>query len=143
CAVEIPTSERNGEQNRFAAGQLLFVFASSSGLPFYQDAVSKGSNFKWDIALLPNDGKPAVNMYGASVSVYKTTPEKELAAWLVIKFLGEKAQTSKWAINTGYLPVRKSAKDDVINNFKTNPKWGPAVAASYAQMFDWAQYAKI
>src|SRR5262249_34471409 len=39
CAVEIPTSERNGEQNRFAAGQLLFVFASSSGLPFYQDAI--------------------------------------------------------------------------------------------------------
>ena len=97
CAVEIPTSERNGEQNRFADGQVLFVFASSSGLPFYQDAVSKGGNFKWDIALLPNNGKPAVNLYGASVSVYKTTPEKELAAWLVIKYLGEKAQTTKWA----------------------------------------------
>ena len=140
CAVEIPTSERNGEQNRFADGQLLFVFASSSGLPFYQDAVSKGGNFKWDIALLPNNGKPAVNLYGASVSVYKTTPEKELAAWLVIKFLGEKAQTTKWAINTGYLPVRQSAKADVVAAYKADPKWG-AAADSYAKMFDWFQYA--
>ena len=110
CAVEIPTSERNGEQNRFAAGQMLFTFASSSGLPFYQEAISKGGNFKWDIDMLPNDGKPAVNLYGASVSVYKTTPEKELAAWLMIKYLGEKAQTTKWAISTGYLPVRQSAQ---------------------------------
>jgi multiple sugar transport system substrate-binding protein len=142
CAVEIPTSERNGEQNRFAAGQILFTFASSSGLPFYQEAIGKGANFKWDIGLLPNNGKPAVNLYGASVSVYKTTPEKELAAWLMIKYLGEKAQTTKWAVNTGYLPVRQSAKDDVLAAYKADPKWG-AAADSYARMFEWFQYAKV
>ncbi|MBI4675438.1 MAG: extracellular solute-binding protein [Chloroflexi bacterium] len=142
CAVEIPTSERFGEQNRFANGDILFVFASSSGLPFYQDAVSKGGKFAWDIALLPNTGKPTVNLYGASVSVYKTTPEKELAAWLVLKFLGEKAQTAKWSVNTGYLPVRQSAKDEVVTFFKTSPQWKD-VADTYGKMFDWAQYAMI
>jgi multiple sugar transport system substrate-binding protein/sn-glycerol 3-phosphate transport system substrate-binding protein len=142
CAVEIPTAERNGEQNRFANGQVLFVFASSSGMASYQESVSKGSNFKWDIALLPNNGKPAVNLYGASASVYKTTPEKELAAWLVIKHLGEKAQTVKWATSTGYLPVRASAKNDVIETYKKDPRWGPA-ADSYAKMFDWAQFAMV
>lgn len=142
CVIEIPTSERYGEQNRFGNGQVLFVFASSSGLPFYGDTVTKGANFKWDIAMLPNAGKPAVNLYGASVSVYKTTPEQELASWLVIKFLGETAQTSRWAIQTGYLPVRQSAKDPVITAFKADPLWGP-VADSYAKMFDWAQYSKI
>jgi multiple sugar transport system substrate-binding protein len=142
CAVEIPVSERNGEQNRFANGQILFVFATSSGMAGYQESISKGANFKWDIALLPNGGKPAVNLYGASVSVYKTTPEKELAAWLMIKYLGEKAQTVKWATSTGYLPVRASAKDDVIGIYKQDPRWGPA-ADSYAKMFDWAQYGMI
>jgi multiple sugar transport system substrate-binding protein/sn-glycerol 3-phosphate transport system substrate-binding protein len=142
CAVEIPTSERFGEQNRFAAGEILFVFASSSGLPFYQEAVSKGAKFNWDIAMHPNTGKPAINLYGASVSVYKTTPEKELAAWLVIKFLGEKAQTSRWAVATGYLPVRQSAKDEVVKAYKANPAWGSA-ADSYAKMFDWVQYAMV
>jgi len=138
CAVEIPTSEKYGEQTRFGNGQVLFVFASSSGLLYYKDAVEKGANFKWSIAMLPNSGKPAVNLYGASISVYKTTPEQELAAWLVIKFLGEKEQTSRWAIQTGYLPVRASAKEAVI----TSEKWGP-VAEAYAQMFDWAQYAMV
>ena len=143
CAVEIPTSERFGEQNRFAAGNILFVFSSSSGLPFYQDAVAKGGKFKWSIAMLPNTGKPAVNLYGASVSIYKTTPERELAAWLMIKYLGEKAQTVKWATSTGYLPVRQSAKDDTVKFYTNDPKWGPDLAKAYAQMFDWAQYSMI
>lgn len=143
CIVEIPTSERFGEQNRFGNGTVLFVFASSSGLPFYRDTVDKGAKFKWDIAMLPNTGKPAVNLYGASVSVYKTTPERELAAWLVIKFLGEKAQTSRWAIQTGYLPVRASAKDEVVKAYADNKAWGADLAKSYAQMFDWAQYSMI
>ena len=143
CAVEIPTSERNGEQNRFANNEVLFVLGSSSGLPFYADAVSKGGKAKWDIALPPQSGpKPAINLYGASASVYNTTPEKELAAWLVLKFLGEKAQTTRWAAQTGYLPVRQSAKDDVIKAFKANPQWGP-VADSYAKMFDWTPYSMI
>jgi multiple sugar transport system substrate-binding protein/sn-glycerol 3-phosphate transport system substrate-binding protein len=142
CAVEVPTSERFGEQNRFGSGQVMFVFGTSSGLPFYQQAVTSGGKFAWGIEMPPNNGKPAIDLYGASVSIYKTTPEKELAAWLVLKFLGEKAQTTKWATATGYLPVRQSAKQDVINNYKNDPKWGP-VADSYAKMFDWAQYSKI
>ncbi|MEP7199653.1 MAG: extracellular solute-binding protein, partial [Chloroflexota bacterium] len=142
CAVEIPTSESFGNQTRFGNGELLFTMGSSSGLPFFQDAVAKGAKFKWDIALFPYTDKPAVNLYGASVSVYKTTPEKELAAWLVIKFLGDKAQTTKWALNTGYLPVRQSAKADVVAAYKADPKWGSA-ADSYAKMFDWFQYAQV
>jgi ABC-type glycerol-3-phosphate transport system substrate-binding protein len=45
-------------------------------------------------------------------------------------------------LSTGYLPVRQSAKADVLNAYKNDPKWGP-VADAYAKMFDWAQYSKI
>jgi hypothetical protein len=38
--------------------------------------------------------------------------------------------------------VRQSAKQDVIDAYKADPKWGP-VADSYAKMFDWAQYSKV
>ncbi len=142
CAVEIPAGERFGEQNRFGNGEVLFVFASSSGLPFYREAVERGAKFNWDISLLPYTERPAVNLYGASVSVFKTTPERELAAWLVIKFLGERPQTVRWAVNTGYLPVRQSAKAEVIAAFERDPQWGP-VARSYARIFDWLQYAMV
>ncbi len=76
CAVEVPTSERNGEQNRFGAGTAMFTFGSSSGLPFYQQAVASGAKFQWSIEMPPISGQPAINLYGASISVYKTTPEK-------------------------------------------------------------------
>ncbi len=142
CAVEIPVSERNGEQNRFGNGDILFVFASNSGLTFYKQAVDKGAKFAWDVSLLPYNTQPAVNMYGASVSVYKTTPEKELAAWLTIKFLGEKAQTTKWAVATGYFPVRQSAKDDVVAAYGKDPAWS-GVNQTYAKMFEWFPYVKI
>ncbi|MHB9031965.1 MAG: extracellular solute-binding protein [Anaerolineae bacterium] len=142
CLVEIPVSERYGEQNRFANGDVLFVFASSSGMNYYADAVAKGANFKWDIAPLPQTGELHMNLYGASMSVFKTTPEAQLASWLVIKFLGEPAQTSRWAEKTGYLPVRASVKDEVINAFKADPKWS-AAAASYAKLFDWANAGMV
>lgn len=142
CAVEVPTSERNGEQSRFASGNVLFTLGSSSGLPYYADAVSKGGKFNWNIALFPHTGQPAVNLYGASISVYKTTPEQELAAWLVIKFLAQKEQTTRWAAQTGYFPVRTSAQQDVINSFKNKNQY-KAVADTYAKMFDWIQYAMV
>ncbi len=140
CAVEVPTSERFGEQTRFARGQVLFVFGASSSLTFYADAVNKGGRFKWNIALPPNNGQPVVNLYGASISVHKTTPEKELAAWLVLKFLGGTAQTARWAIQTGYLPVRTSAQSKVTAAFKSDPSWGVA-ADMYARLFDWISYS--
>ena len=121
----------------------MFNIGSSSGLPYYQSAVAAGAKFKWDIALVPNTGKPTINLYGASISVFKTTPEQELASWLVLKFLGAKEQTTRWSARTGYLPVRQSAQADVIAAFKLDTqKWGP-VADSYAKLFDWIQYAKI
>ncbi len=139
CAAEIPYGDRNSEQDRFASGQVLFTFDTSFEMPSYRQAVSKGSNFKWDVALFPYAIKPALNLYGPSISIYKTTPEKELASWLVIKYLSDKAQTAKWAINTGYLPLRQSAKDSVISAYKANPNWGSA-ADAYAKIFDWAAY---
>jgi multiple sugar transport system substrate-binding protein/sn-glycerol 3-phosphate transport system substrate-binding protein len=141
CAVEIPTSERYGEMNRFGNGTVLFVFASSAGMPFYANAVTSGAKFKWSIAPLPSSGTPFVNIYGASIAMARTTPEKQLAAWQVLKFMGEKSQTARWSIQTGYLPVRMSAKADVIAGLSVAPGW-EGVADMYGKMFDWVQYGK-
>jgi len=82
CAVELPTSESNGEQTRFASQKLLFVSASTTGMPFYASAVAKASpKFKWTVSMLPqaNIAKPKVDLYGASWSIFKATPSK---SWL-------------------------------------------------------------
>ena len=60
----------------------------------------------------------------------------------MIKFLGERAQTAKWAINSGYLPVRASAKDEVVATYKANPAWG-STADAYTKLLDWTPYAMV
>lgn len=50
--------------------------------------------------------------YGTNVAVYNTgTPEEKLGAWLFTKFLSEPENTAFLAQNTGYLPVRYSARE--------------------------------
>lgn len=148
CAVAIPSSERFGEQNRFAAGKLLFVAASSSGLPFYASAVSKAEKpFKWTIVMHPqaNPDAPRVNLYGASWSVLKTTPEQELAAWLFMKHFTEKENTAAWATTSNYMAVRQSAVPIAVENVKNAKSFAdfPEAAEAYGKLYEWIQYGAV
>jgi multiple sugar transport system substrate-binding protein/sn-glycerol 3-phosphate transport system substrate-binding protein len=85
CATIV--TEAYGDQTDFGQGRLLFTVGSSSGLPFYQSAVDEGAQFEWSVAAIPHTtADPVMNIYGASVSIPKTTPEEELAAWLFVKY---------------------------------------------------------
>ncbi len=148
CAVELPKTEANGEQNRFAAGKLLFVTGSSSGLPFYASSIAKVEKpFQWQYTMHPqaNPDKPIVNLYGASWSVLKTTPEKELAAWLFMKFFTEKDNTAAFATTSNYMAVRASASQLAIDKVKTSKSFAkfPEAAASYANQYSWIQYGAV
>lgn len=148
CGVELPTSERNGDQTRFANGKLLFVTSSQAGLPFYADAVAKGAKIKWTITRFPqaDNAKPATNLYGASWSVMKNTPEKALAAWLFMKAFGEKDNTTKFSNISGYFPVRASAATGVVDATKKDKRFAdyPEAAEGFASLFTEAMpYGKI
>jgi multiple sugar transport system substrate-binding protein len=148
CAVELPKSEAFGDQNRFANGTLLFDTSSSSGLPFFAGAVAKASTpFKWTITLFPqvSPDKPVVNLYGASWSVLKTTPEQELAAWLWMKWFTQKENTAAWATTSNYMAVRQSAApiaSDAVKASKTFANF-PEAAAAYADEYKWIQYGAV
>jgi multiple sugar transport system substrate-binding protein/sn-glycerol 3-phosphate transport system substrate-binding protein len=148
CAVELPKGESFGEQNRFAAGKLLFVTASSSGLPFYASSIAKAdAPFKWAISLHPqaDPAKPVVDLFGASWSVMKTTPEKELAAWLFMKHFTEAENTAAWAITSNYMAVRQSAVATTLEKVKANKNFAtfPEAAESYGLLYDWIQYGAV
>jgi ABC-type glycerol-3-phosphate transport system substrate-binding protein len=44
------------------------------------------------------------------VSVPKTTPQKQLAAWLFIRWFSEPKQQAQWTKYSLYFPVRKAAE---------------------------------
>jgi multiple sugar transport system substrate-binding protein/sn-glycerol 3-phosphate transport system substrate-binding protein len=125
CAIL--EQEAYGDQTDFGAGKVLFTFSSTSGLPFYRDVVAEGGGFNWSISTMPTTlDTPRVNIYGASLSILRTAPEKQLAAWLFIKWLTEPEQSAHWARATNYFPVRQSAADELSDYFAENPQYQKA-----------------
>jgi multiple sugar transport system substrate-binding protein len=100
-------------QNDFGSAKLLFSFQSSTGRPFVRAAM-KNPSAGWSIRSIPqlDPTKPKTVQFGANVTVFKSTPEKQLASWHFIKWFTEAKQTARWAVASSYMPVRKSASSD-------------------------------
>jgi multiple sugar transport system substrate-binding protein len=132
CATLV--TEDYGDQTDFGQGKLLFSVGSSSGLPFYQSAVDEGAVFEWTVAPIPHTtDEPVMNVYGASVSIPKTTPEAELAAWEFVKFYTSPDVQAKWALVSNYFPVRASVAENLADYFAENQ--------TYKTAFDMLQYS--
>jgi ABC-type glycerol-3-phosphate transport system substrate-binding protein len=75
-----------------------------------------------------------VNIYGPSLSILPSTPEKELAAWLLIKHLASPAAQARWAAASQYLPVHPGAADSLTDLFAEFPAYQSAyLLLPYAQ----------
>ncbi len=96
-------------QNDFGAQKVAMVFSSMVSDPFI-DRVVKGT-FDYSMAPYPTaPGKPtATVLTGTNAVIFKSTPEKQAAAWDFVKWATSREQTAFWASETGYLPVRTSA----------------------------------
>jgi len=127
-------TERYGDQTDFGQGTLLFTVGSSSGLPYYDSAVSEGADFAWSVAPLPRTTEdPVMNVYGASVSIPTGhSPEADLATWLFIKHYTSPEAQATWAKASNYFPVRQSVADGLSDYFAENE--------AYATAFDLLPY---
>jgi multiple sugar transport system substrate-binding protein len=125
-AIEL-MSEDYGDQREFAAGQVLFILRSSSGLPFVTSAVEDGLDFAWSVTYPPHElEEPIVNVYGASVSLCKTSSPEQLAAWLFLKWFTEPEQQARWVRASNYFPVRRSTAQELQTYFEQNPRYKAA-----------------
>lgn len=125
-AVEV-LSEDYGDTREFAVGSLLFILDSTSGLPFVQNAVDSGIGFNWDVAPPPYSvEEPVVNVYGASVSLCRSNPQKQLAAWIFLEWLTRPQQQAEWVQASNYFPVRRSTADNLTEYFQKNPRYQKA-----------------
>jgi len=129
CASLI--AEAFSDQADFAKQKVLFYIGTSSGLTFVRSAIQDsvkagGKDFTFDIAPIPYKDKPVQDIYGASVSIPKTTRQQELAAWLFVRWYTEPEQQAAWAKTTNYFPVRHSTADQLADYFKTNQPYKSA-----------------
>ena len=133
CATLV--MEKYGDQTDFSAGKLLFSVGSSSSLPFYKKAVDEDAKFIWNVAPIPYTGEyPAMNIYGASVSMPKSTPEGQLAAWLFLKYYTSPEVQVKWVKASNYFPVRAGVEEGLADYFAQN--------TAYKTVFDMLKFSK-
>ncbi len=135
CILQV--AEKYGDQTDFANGKILFFVGSSSGLPFVKSGVNDGEvgGFNWSVAAIPHTTPdPVQNIYGASISIPKTTPEQQLAAWLFLKYWTSPEPQAQWAEASNYFPARRSVAEGMSDYFAENE--------AYKTAFDLLQYGK-
>lgn len=126
CAVL--KKERSGARADFSAGEVLFTIDSTSNLPHYRKGVAEGAGFKWSISHLPTTlSHPKMYVKGPSFSLFRSTPERQLAGWLFLKWFTEPEQQARWAQAFSALPVRYSAADFLESYVVENPRYGVAL----------------
>ncbi|MBM3461809.1 MAG: ABC transporter substrate-binding protein [Armatimonadetes bacterium] len=91
----------------FADGRAAMYIHTTSA---YSGLKSK-SKFPVGTAALPVvKGKGRhVQFAGTNLAAFKTTPERQAASWKFIRFLVSRPVSTRWALRTGYLPVRTSS----------------------------------
>jgi multiple sugar transport system substrate-binding protein len=110
------------DQASFGQGVVLLAGSSTSGLGYWEGAVADGYAGNWTVGAYPYAGEtPAMNVYGASVSIGAGEPEEVLASWLFIKFLTSTEASATWTEASGYFPVRNSSADLLGDYFDANP----------------------
>ncbi|MGA2640618.1 MAG: ABC transporter substrate-binding protein [Spirochaetia bacterium] len=128
-ARKIP--KKYDDQTDFGNGMAAFTMGSTSGLSFYANAVSSSRNgpAEWIIAPVPQQAasaNPAIDLYGASLSIPKTTPVKQLAAWVFVRWFSAPRQQGEWAHVSKYFPVRKAAEPLIKDMLDADPRFAAA-----------------
>jgi ABC-type glycerol-3-phosphate transport system substrate-binding protein len=114
----------------FVNQQTFVTIGSSAGVRYNVPATnpSTGSPL-FDIAVGPvpyNELQPnnkAAIQQGTNIALLNTgTDQEKLASWLFLKHIINTENTTDWAINTGYLPVRTSAYNSALyQSFLNSP----------------------
>jgi sn-glycerol 3-phosphate transport system substrate-binding protein len=123
------------------SGNHAMAFDTSASLGTVTAVLAGGQYPNVELGVAPLPGPTAgANRGGVLVSggalymVNKSAPEKQAAAWQYLKFLDDTANMTKWAIGTGYVPIRKSSADSA----EMQEYWAknPFYKVAYDQLVD-------
>jgi len=98
----------------FGSDKVACFWASSAGIPFVAKGVA--GKFRWEAAPMP-DGSPSGTdgkflLQGTNIAILnKASEDAQAGAWQFLKYLMEPEQMALWSAKSGYLPVRRAARD--------------------------------
>lgn len=110
-AYQIPPNSYD-DRDAFARDEVAFVFRSSSHrAPI---ALLMKDPAQWGMSMTPQGDpeRPCTVLYGPNICIFSTTPEQQAVAWEFVKFFTSPDVSVRWALGTGYVPIRKSAAEN-------------------------------
>ncbi len=127
CAVR----EARWEQAEadFAAGRVLFVMSNNLHIPHYRQIAAQRGGLDWAVAPLPTStGVPVTDFFGVYWSIPPTTPQRQLAAWLVIRWMNGPDQQARWVSLSDYLPHRRLPEKFQAARVEETPQYADVLA---------------
>ncbi len=100
------------DRSAFAQDEVAFTFRSSSHLAPIGELM-EGDRDAWGVAVIPQDDpdNPRTVLYGPNACIFAIGDKQVRTSWEFIRYFSRPENSVKWALGTGYLPVRKSAAD--------------------------------
>jgi multiple sugar transport system substrate-binding protein len=112
----------------FARRSALFVTGDLSEAATLTATMTRlKSTDAWTVLPFPGSDGSAVIAYGPSYTLLKSTPAKQLAAWLFVRWMLSPENQAQWVKATGDLPLRTSALDLLAEYRAAHPQWVAAV----------------
>jgi multiple sugar transport system substrate-binding protein len=113
----------------FAARNALFYVGSLVDIPAQRQTFEQaGSTDEWTVVPFPSSsGEPVVDAYGPSLLVSRSTPAKQLAAWLVIEWLVYPPNQARWVVVNDTYPTRHSTLGFLSEAIDADPQWADAL----------------
>jgi hypothetical protein len=80
------------------------------------------------IAYPSADQNSAINVYGASLGILPSSPEEQLAAWQLIRWLLDPPNHARFVEASGSFPIRASELAHLADYRQRYPQWDQALA---------------
>ena len=126
CAWTI--SDPSGVYEAFATRKALFSTASLEELSTQSRAFGAANNIDdWTVLSFPGSIQSGLTIYGSSYIMLKSSPEKQLAAWLFMRWMLSPEHQAKWVEALGLFPLRASSMDLLKDYSFTHPQWKAAL----------------
>jgi len=115
-------------QSAFANRHALFIVGSLFDIYTQREAFAQAGNTdEWVVLPFPSSNQPAVDTYGPSILITRSNPTKQLAAWLVTKWLVYPLNQSEWVQALETYPTRLSSLGYMDGSTVSNPQWAQAL----------------
>lgn len=115
-------------EQAFASRSALFAAGSVAEVPIIAQAFQQQGNLDdWTVIPFPSLDQPAIDIYGPAYFMLPSYPERQLAAWLFVKWLLEPDNQRRLTEAAGGFPLRRSVLEQLSDFQEVFPQWKAAV----------------